>query len=111
MNNEAYLSGARAQPLEVAKLGLSLRVAFWNIERGLELDDIELFLTDWFFVKSDLEQPRDTKGSYLFAPTFPRMLVDLNNCPPEPISDHSPMTVDSPIQGRFGARKLTQKDE
>jgi len=46
VNNEAYLGGARPRPLEVPELGPSLRVAFWNIERGLELDDIELFLTD-----------------------------------------------------------------
>lgn len=46
VNNEAYWSGARARPLEVPGLGPSLRVALWNIERGLELDDIELFLKD-----------------------------------------------------------------
>jgi len=46
INNEAYLSGARPKPLVVAALGPSLRVAFWNIERGLELDYIVLFLKD-----------------------------------------------------------------
>lgn len=46
INNEAYYRGAKPRPLEVERLGPSLRVAFWNIERGLELDDIELFLTD-----------------------------------------------------------------
>jgi hypothetical protein len=46
INNEAYYRGARPRPLEVAGLGPTLRVAFWNIERGLELDDIQLFLTD-----------------------------------------------------------------
>jgi endonuclease/exonuclease/phosphatase family metal-dependent hydrolase len=56
------------------------------------------FKLDWFFMKSDSEQPRGNKGSYLFAPAFPRTLVDLNNCPPEPISDHSPMTVDLPFK-------------
>jgi hypothetical protein len=56
------------------------------------------FKLDWYFVKSDLEQPRQTKGSYLFAPAFPRTLVDLNNCPPTPMSDHSPMTVDLPFK-------------
>jgi endonuclease/exonuclease/phosphatase family metal-dependent hydrolase len=55
------------------------------------------FKLDWFFVKSDITSPRDAKGSFLFAPHFPRTLVDLNNCPPEPISDHSPMTVDLPF--------------
>jgi endonuclease/exonuclease/phosphatase family metal-dependent hydrolase len=46
INNEAYLSGAREKPLEVLELGPTLRIAVWNIERGLELDDIELFLRD-----------------------------------------------------------------
>ncbi len=59
---------------------------------------IAKFKLDWFFVKADIEQPRDTKGSYLFTPAFPRTLVDLNNFPPEPISDHSPMTVDLPFK-------------
>ncbi len=51
---------------------------------------------DWFFVRANIDSPRDTKGSYLFAPHFPRTLVDLNNCPPEAIADHSPMTIDLP---------------
>jgi len=38
INNEAYLGGTRPRPLEVPHLGPSLRVALWNIERGLELD-------------------------------------------------------------------------
>jgi hypothetical protein len=37
------------------------------------------------------------KGPYLFAPHFPRTLVDLNNGPAELIADHSPMTVDLPF--------------
>src|SRR5690242_21792864 len=44
VNNEAYLSGSRPRPLEVKELGPTLRVAFWNIERGLELDYIQMFL-------------------------------------------------------------------
>jgi len=55
------------------------------------------FKLDWVFVKSNLDDPRDAKGSYLFAPHFARTLSDLNNCLPEPISDHSPMTVDLPF--------------
>ena len=43
VNNEAYFSGSRPRPLEVKELGPTLRVAFWNIERGLELDDIQSF--------------------------------------------------------------------
>jgi Endonuclease/Exonuclease/phosphatase family len=55
------------------------------------------FKLDWMFVKSKLDSPRDAKGSYLFAPHLARTLSDLNNCLPEPISDHSPMTVDLPF--------------
>jgi endonuclease/exonuclease/phosphatase family metal-dependent hydrolase len=55
------------------------------------------FKLDWFFVKADIDAPRDAKGSYLFAPHFARTLYNLNNCPPEPIADHSPMTIDLPF--------------
>jgi endonuclease/exonuclease/phosphatase family metal-dependent hydrolase len=55
------------------------------------------FKLDWFFVKSDVDTPRDAKGPYQFAPHFARTLVNLNNAPPEPIADHSPMTVDLPF--------------
>lgn len=55
------------------------------------------FKLDWFFVKSDIDTPRDAKGSYQFAPHFARTLVNLNNAPPEPIADHSPMTIDLPL--------------
>ena len=55
------------------------------------------FKLDWFFVKANIQDERDKKGPYTFAPHFPRTLVDLNNCLPEPISDHSPMTVDLPF--------------
>jgi endonuclease/exonuclease/phosphatase family metal-dependent hydrolase len=58
---------------------------------------IAKFKLDWIFVKSELENPRDPKGSYLLAPHFARTLSDLNNSLPEPISDHSPMTVDLPF--------------
>jgi endonuclease/exonuclease/phosphatase family metal-dependent hydrolase len=58
------------------------------------------FKLDWIFVKSDLKNPRAQEGPYVFAPHFPRTLSDLNNCLPEPISDHSPMTVDLPFNER-----------
>jgi endonuclease/exonuclease/phosphatase family metal-dependent hydrolase len=58
---------------------------------------IAKFKLDWIFVKADLQNPRDVKAPYLFAPHFGRTLTDLNNCPPEPMSDHSPMTVDIPF--------------
>lgn len=56
------------------------------------------FKLDWFFVKGNSGDPRDENGSYLFSPHFPRTLSDLNNYPPEPISDHSPITVDLPFR-------------
>ncbi len=46
VNNEAYFRGARPRPLDGEGLGPTLRVAYWNIERGLELDEMLLFLTD-----------------------------------------------------------------
>jgi endonuclease/exonuclease/phosphatase family metal-dependent hydrolase len=58
INNEAYYRGAKPRPLEVERLGPSLRVAFWNIERGLELDDIQLFLTDKDRFMAKVEEER-----------------------------------------------------
>ena len=55
------------------------------------------FKLDWFFVKADLTQPRQADAPFLFAPQFARTLVNLNNCLPERISDHSPMTIDLPF--------------
>jgi endonuclease/exonuclease/phosphatase family metal-dependent hydrolase len=55
------------------------------------------FKLDWIFVKSELENPRDPNGSYVFAPHFARALTNLNNATQEPISDHSPLTVDLPF--------------
>jgi endonuclease/exonuclease/phosphatase family metal-dependent hydrolase len=55
------------------------------------------FKLDWFFVKADIQDSRDAHGSYLFAPHFARALVDLNNAPAEPISDHSAMIIDLPF--------------
>ena len=48
--------------------------------------------------KSELENPRDQKGSYAFAPHFARTLIDLNDYPPVPMADHSPITIDLPFQ-------------
>src|SRR5580692_317034 len=58
INNEAYYRGARPQALDVQGLGPSLRVALWNIERGLELDDIKLFLTDKEHFMKKVEEKR-----------------------------------------------------
>src|SRR3954447_15152047 len=60
VNNEAYYSGARPAGLDVPGLGPTLRVAFWNIERGLELDNIQLFLADKdaFIAKVEAERKK-----------------------------------------------------
>jgi len=64
IDNEAYFHGARPRPLNVEGLGPTLRVAFWNIERGLELDDIQLFLTDKEgFMAKVAEQRKQAKES------------------------------------------------
>jgi hypothetical protein len=55
------------------------------------------FKLDWFFVKDEIASPRDAQGTYQFAPHFARTLVNLNNAPPEPIADHSAMTIDLPF--------------
>ena len=52
---------------------------------------------DWIFVKSDIKDPRAKGGSYVFAPYFARVLGNLNNCLPDTISDHSPITVVLPF--------------
>lgn len=55
------------------------------------------FKIGWFFVKSDPSEPNQEDAPFLFAPHFPQVLVNLNNCLPERISDYSPMTVDLPF--------------
>jgi len=65
------------------------------------------FKLDWIFVKSELEKPRDQNGSYLFAPHFPHTLTDLNSSTPQPLSDHSPITVDLPFHEPTGLRSRT----
>jgi endonuclease/exonuclease/phosphatase family metal-dependent hydrolase len=55
------------------------------------------FKLDWFFVKADIDTPRDAKGRFVLAPHFSETLYNLNNCPAEPIADHSPMTIDLPF--------------
>ena len=53
------------------------------------------------FVKSTNKDPRNATGSYAFAPHFARTLINLDNYPTEPISDHSPITVDLPFGDRM----------
>jgi hypothetical protein len=46
INNEAYYGSARLRPLETTAPGPSLRVALWNIERGMQLDNLKVLIKD-----------------------------------------------------------------
>jgi hypothetical protein len=53
---------------------------------------------DWIFVKAYLKNPGDGGGPYRFAPHFARTMEDLNYALAEPLSDHSPISVDLPFR-------------
>jgi len=53
---------------------------------------------DWILVKSYLEDPRDTKQTYRFAPHFARTMAEVNYALEERLSDHSPISVDLPFE-------------
>lgn len=46
VNNEAYFAGAKPLRPDLNGVGPSLRLVEWNIERGIEFDDIQSLLTD-----------------------------------------------------------------
>jgi len=46
VNNEAFFSGTKPLRPDVKDMGPSLRLVEWNIERGVELADIKLAMTD-----------------------------------------------------------------
>jgi len=52
---------------------------------------------DWFFVKGLGTDSRTPGGNYQFAPHFGWTLMELNNAPEQPLSDHAPITVDLPL--------------
>jgi endonuclease/exonuclease/phosphatase family metal-dependent hydrolase len=52
---------------------------------------------DWFFVKGYATDSEKTGGSYKFAPHFAHTLQELNDAPDDPLSDHSPITIDIPL--------------
>ncbi len=55
------------------------------------------FRLDWIFVKAYIEDPRNEKGPYRFAPHFARTLSAVNYAFPERLSDHNPVVVDLPF--------------
>ncbi len=46
VNNEAYFNGTKPLRPDIKGMGPCLRLVEWNIERGIELDAIKLFMTD-----------------------------------------------------------------
>lgn len=46
VSNEAYYRGANPHLPRVEGLGASLRLVFWNVERGIQLDNLLLLFTD-----------------------------------------------------------------
>lgn len=52
---------------------------------------------DWFFVKGLATDSREPGGKYQFAPHFGWTLMELNEAPTVPLSDHAPLTLDLPL--------------
>jgi hypothetical protein len=46
VNNEAYFNGVKPLRPDLKRMGPSLRLVEWNIERGIEFDKIKLLLTN-----------------------------------------------------------------
>ena len=60
-------------------------------------DIVGKYRLDWVFVKSFLTNPKDSNGSYQFAPHFGRTLEDMNTVVSKQFSDHHPSIVDLPF--------------
>ena len=72
-------------------------VTTFEVER--KVASIGKFKLDWFFVKPpSLTDPNKKDQPHLFAPHFGRTLKPLNYSIEQRISDHSPITVDLPLQ-------------
>ena len=72
-------------------------VTTFEVER--KLGSICKFKLDWYFVKPpSLTDPNKKDQPHLFAPHFGRTLKALNYSIEQRISDHSPITVDLPLQ-------------
>jgi endonuclease/exonuclease/phosphatase family metal-dependent hydrolase len=52
---------------------------------------------DWILVKPYIEDPRDVKQTYRFAPHFARTMAQTNYALEERLSDHNPVSVDLPV--------------
>ena len=62
ISNAAWHAGNRPTSLKVPRIGEGIRVLFWNIERGLNLDSIKLMFRDpkAFLEKSDVKSAGET---------------------------------------------------
>ena len=63
VNNEQSASGTVSRKPESAAIGHSLRIAQWNIERGIEYDALETVLTDPLKFVSLLDHAKYPSGS------------------------------------------------
>jgi endonuclease/exonuclease/phosphatase family metal-dependent hydrolase len=62
VNNEAFFSGTKPLRPDLKGMGPSLRLVEWNIERGLEFDEIKLAMTDkqGFLAKAHSDAAKNT---------------------------------------------------
>ncbi len=65
INNEAYFAGTKPLRPDLKGMGPSLRLVEWNIERGIEFDEIKLLLTDkqGFIAKVHSEAANNTSAA------------------------------------------------
>jgi endonuclease/exonuclease/phosphatase family metal-dependent hydrolase len=65
INNEAYFAGMKPLHPDLKAMGPSLRLVEWNIERGIEFDEIKLLLTDkqGFIAKVHSEAANNTSAA------------------------------------------------
>ena len=84
-------------------------VTTFEVER--KVGSIGKFKLDWFFVKPPaLTDPDKEDQPHLFAPHFGRTLKPLNYSIEQRISDHSPITVDLPLQEPRIVEPLVRKN-
>ncbi len=55
ISNEAHLSNSAPEPQRSDKLGAFIRIGFWNIERGLRLDEIKMAIENPEQFKQQIE--------------------------------------------------------
>lgn len=86
-------------------------ITTFEVERTIGF--VGKYKLDWIFVRPPaLSEPYEKRGPHRFAPHFGRTLKSLNDALPDRISDHSPLTVDLPLnEPRLIRRKRTRAVE